>query len=353
MKEIQWERVAAILLSVALGSVGVFLFVQYALPVLLPFLLAYLLSLLILPLSRRLSTLLHLPQKLVSCTLLTVLILGGAYLLWVLAVKLCEEAGVLIGQLLRDGTLTKTPESIRLWLSTMAKHLGIDLLSDPAQFEKALYDLLYSSISSLASRLPELLSSLFSALPAVFLLVAITLVAGFYLCSDGERITAALTNALPPSCQSLLLRLKKGAKTVFLRYLRAYLYLFLLTFSLLLVGFLILGVKYTLLLAFVIAFADLLPVLGVGTVLVPWGLVAILQKNYYLGFGLLILYLVISLIRQFTEPRLIGKSLGLHPLLALFASYAGFLLFGFWGMLLAPLAAIVVKSLVGVPRHSS
>ena len=105
--------------------------------------------------------------------------------------------------------------------------------------------------------------------------------------------------------------------------------------------------------AFVIAFADLLPVLGVGTVLVPWGLVAILQKNYYLGFGLLILYLVISLIRQFTEPRLIGKSLGLHPLLALFASYAGFLLFGFWGMLLAPLAAIVVKSLVGVPRHSS
>ena len=94
---------------------------------------------------------------------------------------------------------------------------------------------------------------------------------------------------------------------------------------------------------FLIALADLLPVIGVGSIMIPWGLILLLQKNYYIGFGLLILYLIISLVRQIAEPRIIGKSLGLHPLLALLASYAGLTLFGFWGMLFSPIATILIK----------
>ena len=99
-------------------------------------------------------------------------------------------------------------------------------------------------------------------------------------------------------------------------------------------------------LAFLIALADLLPVIGVGTILIPWGIVMLLQKNFYLGFGLLILYLVISLIRQVAEPKVLGKSLGLHPLLTLFATYVGFSLFGLLGMILAPIVALVAKRLL-------
>ena len=99
-----------------------------------------------------------------------------------------------------------------------------------------------------------------------------------------------------------------------------------------------------------IALADLLPIIGVGTILIPWGIVMLLQKNFYLGFGLLILYLVISLIRQVAEPKVLGKSLGLHPLLTLFATYVGFSLFGLLGMILAPILLLIVKRLLKEER---
>jgi predicted PurR-regulated permease PerM len=130
------------------------------------------------------------------------------------------------------------------------------------------------------------------------------------------------------------------------KYIKAYGILLLLTFALLLIGFWILGVEYAFLLAFLIALADLLPVIGVGTILIPWGIIMLIQKEFYLGFGLLILFLAISLIRQVAEPKVLGKSLGLHPLLALFATYVGFTLFGLLGMILAPIVALLGKRLL-------
>ena len=121
---------------------------------------------------------------------------------------------------------------------------------------------------------------------------------------------------------------------------------------LLLVGFLVLNVDYAFLLALVIAVLDMLPVLGVGTVLIPWALWAFFQRNFYLGFGLAILYLVMLILRQIIEPKLLGKSLGIHPLLTLFAGYAGWQLFGFLGMLLGPVAAMMIKNLLLPPRST-
>lgn len=346
MKQIQWERIASILLSLTLGGTMLYFLFKYAFPILLPFLLAYLISLAIRPLARKLSSMLHLSQKLLSCILLIVLILGGAYLLWLLIVKLITEAASLVQQILESGALTNALESVRLWLLPLSQRFGIDLLSNREGLEKALGDLLSSALSALATRLPEIISALFSALPSVFLIVIITLVSGFYFCADGERISSTLVAALPKALQAFVLRLKSGCRDLFRRYVKAYLYLFLITFIQLLIGLLILRVEYAFLLALLIAFADLLPILGVGTILFPWGLILILQKNYYIGFGLLILYLVIALVRQIMEPRLIGKSLGLHPLLALLSSYAGLITFGFWGMLLCPITAILIKGVL-------
>jgi sporulation integral membrane protein YtvI len=129
-------------------------------------------------------------------------------------------------------------------------------------------------------------------------------------------------------------------------YLKAYLLLFLLTFSELFLGFSILRVEYALLLALLVSLVDLLPVLGVGIVLVPWSIVMLLQRDYRLGAGLLILYGTVLLVRQIMEPRLVGKSLGLHPLITLFASYAGWRLFGVLGMLLGPVLALAIKAVL-------
>jgi predicted PurR-regulated permease PerM len=102
-------------------------------------------------------------------------------------------------------------------------------------------------------------------------------------------------------------------------------------------------VPYAVLLAAFIALLDLLPIIGVGTLLIPWGIIAAATGNLALGVGLLALHAVIILIRQFLEPKLLGKQLGMHPLLALLATYAGLKLFGFWGLMLLPGALMILQ----------
>ena len=130
------------------------------------------------------------------------------------------------------------------------------------------------------------------------------------------------------------------------KYIRAYVLLLFLTFCQLFVGFSIIGIQYPLLIALLVALVDILPILGVGTVLIPWSIIEILfVKDAFTGVGLLILYAIVSIIRQVTEPKVVAGSLGLDPLLTIIVIYAGLKLFGIFGMILGPMAALGAKAL--------
>lgn len=354
LSKICWERVAAILISILVGGVLLYLFLQYALPLLLPFLLAYGISLLIRPVANRFSGRTHLPRGLCAVFLLLLVFGLGGWGIWIGSVRLLAELGKLVERLLSDGGILDAMDSLMLWVEGIGSRFGFLPVGDVGSTQ-AIYDgvmqMVGNILSSLASRLPELAASLFSALPAVLFFLIVSVVACFYFCTDGALITQSLSSFLPYKWQQKLPRAKEGLRDVLRKYVKAYGLLLLLTFALLLVGFWILRVEYAFLLAFLIALADLLPVIGVGTVLIPWGIVMLLQKNFYLGFGLLILYLAISLIRQVAEPKVLGKNLGLHPLLTLFATYVGFSLFGLLGMILAPIAALLFKRLICVKKE--
>ena len=141
-----------------------------------------------------------------------------------------------------------------------------------------------------------------------------------------------------------------GAKQKFFgviaKWVRAYFILFLITFAALLIGFMILRVDYALLMALVGALVDILPVVGVGLIFVPWGIFSLIGGNTFLGAGLFILYGAISLLRQLVEPHIVGGSIGVHPLLTLVAMYVGFRLFGIAGMIILPGVLGVVGGMV-------
>ena len=88
---------------------------------------------------------------------------------------------------------------------------------------------------------------------------------------------------------------------------------------------------------------DILPVLGVGTALLPWAIFRLLGGNTWGGVGLILLYAVITVVRQITEPHLVGKSIGLHPLVTLFAFFAGMKLFGLWGIIKGPVGLVMIE----------
>ena len=120
-----------------------------------------------------------------------------------------------------------------------------------------------------------------------------------------------------------------------------------LTFFEVFVGLSIIGVDYAFLMALIIAFLDILPVFGVGTVLIPWSIIAFLTHDFGKGVGLIILWAIVTIIRQVAEPKIVGGSIGLHPIVTLIGMYVGFRLFGILGTFLAPAAIIAVRAYFG------
>jgi predicted PurR-regulated permease PerM len=138
----------------------------------------------------------------------------------------------------------------------------------------------------------------------------------------------------------------KRAKTALGGWLTAQLKLFGLTLLLLAGGLLLLRIPNGLLWALVICLLDALPVLGTGAVLLPWALISFLQSNTPRAIGLLGLYATITLIRSTLEPKLVGRQLGLDPLVTLMALYVGFKLWGLGGMILAPMLTVTTLQLL-------
>ena len=112
-----------------------------------------------------------------------------------------------------------------------------------------------------------------------------------------------------------------------------------------LAGFFLLGVPGKLVMALLTALVDAVPLLGTGTVLVPWALVSFLSGEPVRAVGLLGVYVTALLTRSALEPKLLGRQLGLDPLAALVALYIGFRLWGFGGMILAPILTVTAREL--------
>jgi sporulation integral membrane protein YtvI len=219
------------------------------------------------------------------------------------------------------------------------------------QVDASVAALVSDAITRWSSKIPNAVGALLRALPSTLIFFLTFLIAVFYCCSDDGRIAMFLRDATPPLWRERLEQLRRSLADVGVRYLRAYLLLFLLTFAQLYIGFTVLGLEYTFLPALLIALIDILPVLGVGAALVPWGIVQLIGGNTHTGVGLLVLFGILLLLRQILEPRIIGGSLGLHPLATLMVVYAGLRLSGIVGMILAPGVALLLKALWS--NHSS
>ncbi len=223
---------------------------------------------------------------------------------------------------------------------------------DTQSFSAHMWHILSRLASQNSTRISSLVSALLRVLPTSLFSFVVFLLASVYLCADFQEVNAFLLSRIP---QQWCFRLHAGKRQFLrylLRYLRAYGLLLVLTFVQLLVGLSLLRLPYALGLAFLIACIDILPVLGVGTVLLPWGAVYLLLGNYYVGFGLWILFCVITVVRQVAEPHILGAQIGLHPLPTLLATYLGFRLLGFLGLLIAPLLFCSVSNAILANKKS-
>ena len=200
-------------------------------------------------------------------------------------------------------------------------------------------------VQQIAQRIPVIATSLLSHVPDGALTLFTAVLSAFMISARLPELRLWLRRQLSEGPLAKLPGTLRKVRSALAGWLKAQLKLSGLTFSILLAGFLILGVSYAPVWALLIAVVDAVPLLGTGTALVPWAVVCFLQGNYIQGIGLLGIFAIAALTRSTLEPRLVGKQLGLDPLMTLAALYAGFKLWGIWGMLLAPVLSVTIKEL--------
>ena len=164
------------------------------------------------------------------------------------------------------------------------------------------------------------------------------------LSADYVRIRAFVMRQLSPRHQKTMLNVKVFMKTTVWGYTKTYAIIFAFYLVSMYVLFLVLKVDHAALLSFIIALIDLLPVLGLGIVFIPWSIVCFIGGDIWFGIALVAAYVVLTFVRNLIEPKLIGKQVGIHPFIALLALYLGLELFGVIGVFVLPLAVILLKS---------
>ena len=203
---------------------------------------------------------------------------------------------------------------------------------------------LLTAVSGLINSAGNFAINLVVNLPNILIYVIITLLATFFITYDHKFILDSLENHLPLKWLVKVQDILNGLFKSLGGYLKAQGILITVTFCELLIGLSIFRVDYALILAIVIAIIDALPILGTGTVLIPWGIILLIMGNYPMGLGILGLYLFILIVRQLIEPKIVGKQIGVYPLLTLLAMYTGVKLIGLFGVIVGPVVLIILKN---------
>ena len=97
--------------------------------------------------------------------------------------------------------------------------------------------------------------------------------------------------------------------------------------------------------ALFIGFVDALPILGSGTVMIPWAIICAINGDLNLGISIIVLWIIMSIVRQFLEPKIVSGKIGIHPIFTLIAMYTGFRFIGIWGMIVGPIILIILKNI--------
>lgn len=189
------------------------------------------------------------------------------------------------------------------------------------------------------------LTGFVGSVPSMLISILISIISSFFFTLDYQPIVNKVLSMLPKHWAELVFDVKSSFKNTIGKYLIAYGKLITLTFIELSIGFFIVGIDNAIPLAAMIAVIDILPVLGTGTVMIPWFIIEFIRGNISLGIALFIIYIIITVIRNILEPKLVGDQIGLHPLVTLVCIFVGLRLAGFAGMFGLPIAVTIIKSL--------
>ncbi len=223
----------------------------------------------------------------------------------------------------------RMPAGMQDWLSNVGENAGENITK---------------WISGLGEPVSEMAGSVASNLPLIIIGIIMSVLASYLFVAQREYLENLYKKLVPERIRGRMGLVMSTMKTAVGGYFKAQLKIMVFVYAVLLVGFVILGVEYALLIALLIAILDFLPFFGTGAAMWPWALVALLQSDYKMAIGIMVVWGASQLVRQLIQPKMVGDSVGLEPIPTLFALYIGFRVGGPAGIILSvPIAMIIIN----------
>lgn len=339
---------AKILVNIILFLLGL-IFIIFLLPKIIfffmPFVIGWLISMIANPLVRFMEKKIKIVRKHSSAIIIITVLAAIVGILYGAGVILYREVGGLLNDLpdladsieqqfmIAEGNLSKVlkglPEGMHLSLNNILSNLD-------QYFEEFLVNIEQWGLDRAGDVAKNVVQWLFSAI--------ITILSAYFFIAERENILEWLCEVTPQFLQDQMQVITKNFKTAVGGYFRAQFKIMLVIILILFIGLELLKVKYSFLLAFVIAFLDFLPVFGTGTILWPWALIELVSGDYMNAALLMVIYLVCQLIKQLLQPKMVGDSIGLSPLATLIFLYIGYKVKGVIGMIIGiPIGMVVIN----------
>lgn len=340
-----WTRVLKRFLYVILILIGLFLAFKLAI-FYTPFLIAFIISLIIEPAIRLIMKKLKLTRKTSSIIIFIIasgIIIGGVT--WGI-ISLISEAS----NLLQD--LNSYVEKAYILFQNFTNKFDFNKIHLPNEITSIIENSTGDVLNSVSSWIRNFLTGLLNmitSIPTIAIYFVVTIMALYLICVDKVYILDQIEHHFPKRWVFKVGKHIKDLTQTLGGYLKAEATLILVSFIISLVGLYILkfakfNIEFPLLMALFIGFVDALPILGSGTVMIPWAIISGLNGDLKLGIALIILLIIMSTVRQFLEPKLVSKHIGTHPIFTLIAMYTGFKFIGILGMLIGPIILIIIKN---------
>ncbi|MDD4171469.1 MAG: sporulation integral membrane protein YtvI [Syntrophomonas sp.] len=269
------------------------------------------------------------------------LVIGGFFtVLFLLAAVLIREMSALYRlALARSDTIIGN--TVTFITDFRLSYLQLNL---PPQVQSAFQDNLQKGLELIQQLMHNSINGLmqgFAKLPGILIFVGIATVAAFLIIKDRALIRTFVIDIIPASARPNAAKITSELLKALSGFFKAYSILITITAIITLVSLKILGVEYAFLIGILVGIMDILPILGPGTIMVPWIIWEFITGHTGMGISLIVVYIIITVVRQFLEPQIVGDSIGLHPLATLVSLYVGLQLGGLMGMVMGPVVVVI------------
>lgn len=346
-KSVKYLKIFANLMVAVLGIVAVLYVAPRLILFFMPFVVGYLISLIANPLVRFFEKHLKIVRKHGSIIIIVGVLALVILLLYLAVAKIGEEAMGLIGNLPQIyENFSEDFNEIGENLSGVIQRLPDEVQRNISGFTSNLSSYLGELVQAVGQPTFEAAGNFARNVPGTLISIIMGILSAYFFTAERDKIVAGMKKYMPKGIQGRLSMVIRDFRHVVGGYFKAQLKIMLVVYLILVVGLLILRVDYVILVGFLIAFLDMLPFFGTGTVLGPWAVIKILSGDYRMAIGLIVLYAVTQVVRQVIQPKIVGDSIGMNPLLTLLFMFVGYRFYGVIGMIVAVPAGMILLNLI-------